>query len=415
MGTLPSCESLNAHSDLREFRAKVLASYGADVSETEALLAYSENTGLALEQTSVLEVPLPSEPHLMAWEQYAAEAAEQGVFAVLKRRLPQLQFPIAAGISETAAYRSATRRGISPLDSLATGLVLRQPETLQLWLHPTLAGTIPVLVVSDRQDFVALVQAFTLRNEPNPVPDSMGACIVAGFNNWDRIRHYRQQWAQQHPGACSEAHWNLEFRRITPQKALYQDRFILLSAGPYSNVAASKLGLADEEWHQLSLVIRLEHECTHYLTRRLFGFMRNNILDELLADYRGLVAATGDYRADWFLWFLGLEAYPAYREGGRLQNYRGQPPLSTGAFQVLQGLVKDAAENLKRAHCQWGHGLKPGNDQVRWLRTLTQLTLEELADVSAIARLEQLFHTSGLSSSSDRSQPTVEATNAEPC
>ena len=29
--------------------------------------------------------------------------------------------------------------------------------------------------------------------------------------------------------------------------------------------------------------------------------MRNNILDELVADYMGITAAAGRYRADWFL------------------------------------------------------------------------------------------------------------------
>lgn len=46
------------------------------------------------------------------------------------------------------------------------------------------------------------------------------------------------------------------------------------------------------------------------------------MLDELIADYAGIVAAWGRYRADWFLRFVGLEDYPRYREGGRLQNYR---------------------------------------------------------------------------------------------
>jgi hypothetical protein len=92
---------------------------------------------------------------------------------------------------------------------------------------------------------------------------------------------------------------------------LYQDRLIILSAGPYSNVTASNLGLTETEWQQLSLKIRLEHESTHYFTRRFFGSMRNNIADELIADYRGIVAALGYYRSDWFLHFVGLESFPA--------------------------------------------------------------------------------------------------------
>ena len=70
----------------------------------------------------------------------------------------------------------------------------------------------------------------------------------------------------------------------------------------------------------------MEHECAHYLTKRVTGSMSNNLLDELLADYVGIVAAAGTYRGDWALEFLGLEDYPAYRNGARLQNYRGSPP-----------------------------------------------------------------------------------------
>ena len=76
--------------------------------------------------------------------------------------------------------------------------------------------------------------------------------------------------------------------------------------------------------------------------------MRDNLLDEIVADYMGTTAAAGRYRSDWFLRFMGLEPFPAYREGGRLQNYRGQPQLSEGAFGVLRALVKDIAENLQR-------------------------------------------------------------------
>jgi len=74
------------------------------------------------------------------------------------------------------------------------------------------------------------------------------------------------------------------------------------------------MGMDESTWHSLSLIIRLSHECTHYFTRRLFGSMRNNLLDELIADYQGIVAANGGrYRADWFLRFVGLESFPDYR------------------------------------------------------------------------------------------------------
>jgi hypothetical protein len=94
----------------------------------------------------------------------------------------------------------------------------------------------------------------------------------------------------------------------------------------------------------------LHHEATHYFTRRAFGSMRNNLLDELVADYIGLVAATGRYDADVFLRFMGLENHLQYRPGGRLENYRGRPPLGDDAFGVLQRSVVCAAQAIEQFH-----------------------------------------------------------------
>jgi hypothetical protein len=199
-----------------------------------------------------------------------------------------------------------------------------------------------VIVAGARADFERLVQALTRRNEPEPIPASMGACIVGGYNNWDRVARLRAE----HRGPTS---WDDHFRReVVPRKELYQDRFILLSSGPYSATRAESLGLDAEAWGAASLTIRLEHECAHYFTRRVFGSMRNSLLDELIADYAGIVAAAGRYRADWFLRFMGLEHGQRYRDGGRLENYRGTPPLSARAFVVLQSLVRAAAANIER-------------------------------------------------------------------
>ncbi len=375
--------------DQQEFRQSVLASYGASAEETEELLAYNQNVFERSCLKNSVKFPLAPEAHAIAWEEYAVAAKTVGAFEVLQR-LVQFRFPIQEGISQTEAYRSATRRGVTVDDMPeATGLVLKQPEQLQLVVHQSLAGAIPVLLAGNREDFVSLVQALTMRNEPDPVPASMGACIVSGFNNWDRIRSYRQQWEARNSDNCSEENWATEFKRIIPQKELYQDRFIILSDGPYSNVSAQDMGLSEAQWRSLSLTIRLEHECTHYFTRRLFSSMRNNLLDELIADYMGIVAATGYYRSDWFLRFLGLESFPHYREGGRLQNYRGQPPLSDGAFKILQALVKDAAENLERFHAQHEGKLRDTNIQPLMLMSLTYLTLEELASQEANSLIQQ--------------------------
>jgi hypothetical protein len=274
----------------------------------------------------------------------------------------------------------------------ATGLVLQEPARLQLRIHESVAGAIPVLITASRADFVSLVQAFTKQNEPVHVPHSMGACMVAGYNNWDRVRTYRAQWEAENSAHHSEIAWQAEFKRLVPQKHLYQDRFIILSDGPYSGITASDLGLSEEEWRRLSLAIRLEHECTHYFTKRIFGVMRKDVFDELLADYAGIVAAVGHYRADWFLRFMGLESFPDYREGGRLQNYVGELPPSSEAFKTIQAQVKAAAENLEQFDARQSTAWSDVENRALMTLAITCLTLEELASAEAYDLLFQSLH-----------------------
>lgn len=325
--------------------AEALRAFGARDAEMDELLAYTRNAFTAAGPVPLpAAFPLPDEPFVAAWEEYAALAGGGRGVEGLRPRLVQLLFDVAEGASGTEAYRAATRRGVPP--AAGEGLRLCAPGRVQVWVHPTPAGRIGVMVAEERADFVRLVQAFTRRNEPEPVPDSMGACMVAGYNNWDRVARLRRDWARAHPHA-PEAEWAEAFRALVPRKELYQDRFILLSSGPYSAVPARALGLREGEWRARSLRLRLEHECAHYFTRRVLGSMRNALHDELIADFAGITAAAGRFRADWFLRFMGLEAFPAVRPGGRIHAYRGTPPLSEAAFAVVAALLVAAAHNVQ--------------------------------------------------------------------
>ncbi|WP_103666287.1 DUF7005 family protein [Pseudanabaena sp. BC1403] len=384
------------------FRLAILKNFGATESNLQELLDYSQSTFQHESLVEAIHAAKVPEAYIETWQQYCDLASIAGAFPVLAQKLVQLQFPIKQGISQVENYHSATKRGVITEDMPeATGLNLRQPDQVQLFLHESLVGLIPVILVGDRQDFVTLIQALTKKNEPSPVPDSMGACIVGGYNNWDRINDHRSkwsnQWLNQQSSPPSESDWQTEFKKIIPQKSLYQDRFIILSKGFYSNVPSSDLGLTETEWLNLSHLIRLEHECTHYCTRRLLNSMRNNLVDELIADYRGIVAATGTFHAQWFLTFMGLEKFPIYREGARLENYRGTPPLSDSAYQIVQKLIKTAAENLEKfarltsdkLDYEDLQGLQQNDQQLLLLIALTYLTLEELASPNAIELLYQ--------------------------
>ncbi len=349
------------------------------------LSAYLENPFDLGSLSPRTRFPLPDEPFVAVWERWAEEARRpggQGAFAVLAGHLPQLRFPIRAGMSETEGYRAAVRKGVPPSEiSEATGLEIERPEAIELSIHESPAGRIPVIIARRREELAALLRALGKRNEPVPVPDSQGALMIAGYNNWERIRERLRQ------GETMD--------RILPRKELYQDRFILLSDGPYSAVPAADLGLEEEDWRRMSLVIRRDHECTHYFTRRLFGSMRNHVHDELIADHAGLVAATGRFQASWFLRFLGLEDPSGHRPGGRLELYRGDPPLPEGAFVRLQSVIRAAAENLERwdAHLEARLGGRPRTltERAVTLSALASLRLDELAAEDGAGRLDQAY------------------------
>lgn len=373
-----------APADTVAHRARVLRDLGAGPAEVEELLAYNRNR-FRLEGDAVPPLPLADEPFVEAWEGYTAEAGERGVFAVLRERLVQLRFPVAAGVSTSAAYGAATRRGVLP-PADAPGTVLERPGELRLRLHPTPAGRVPVLVAEHRPDFETLVRALARRNEPEAIPPSQGACVVGGLVNWDRVARLRERFERGELDADGAADWSAAFAWVRERRELYQDRVVLLSTGPYSGVPAAEMGMDGGEWRRTSLAIRLEHECAHYFTRRVLGSMQNALLDELIADYAGIAAAAGRFRADWFLRFLGLEGAEGFREGRRLANYRGRPPLSDGAFAVLQRLVRRVAVVVERVDAE-GEGGGGAEHRTRMMLALARLCPEELVGEEGAGRL----------------------------
>ena len=361
-------------------RTSVLRALGATRAECSELLSYNENhfEPAGLERSGPL--PLADEPFVATWERYAREAEREGAWSVLRKALVQLRFPVRGGMSREPAYEAATRRP-APVSDRVAPLRLQRPDGLRIDIHATPAGRLPVLIAACRKDFESLVQALTKRNEPVPVPASVGACMVAGYTNVERLRRLKDRWWTTQPFP-TEAGWRRKLRELLPNEGLYRDRFVIASTTPYSAVPARRLGLDPRMWEQLSLAIRIEHESMHYFTRRVFGSMKNRLLDELIADYAGIVRATGRFRGDWALRFLGLESYPDYRAGGRLEHYRGNPPLSDGAFRILQCLVKRAVENLE----VWSATVEDAtrlDSPIRTVVALTRLTLEHLAATDA--------------------------------
>jgi hypothetical protein len=140
--------------------------HGATDDEAAELTAYSQSGFEASAFARELDCPLPDEPFVDAWEHYASDAGRIGTAASLRRPFMQLRFPIAEGMSASPTYLSAVRRGVWTDDPAERGLAFARPEALRVFIHPTAAGRVPVIVAGAREDFVSLVQALTCRNEP---------------------------------------------------------------------------------------------------------------------------------------------------------------------------------------------------------------------------------------------------------
>ncbi len=364
--------------------ADLWRSLGATEEETRELLEYAHSEFDLSRAPAAF--PLPDEPFVTAWESYVEEAARVGVWACLRNRIVQLRFPIEPGISESPIYRAATRRGVWPAPE-SPGLELARPDELRLFLTDTPVGRVPVLLTSTREDFVALVRTLVHLNEPRPILDSVGATIIGGLNNWDRVATLRRAWEADDSTSGSPMEWAVRWCKIVSEPSLYQDRLIVLSAGPYSGASAADVGLDEDEWRQSSITLRLEHECTHYFTRRALGSMRNRIADELIADYMGIVAAAGRFRADWLLRFLGLERSPTFRPGGRLEEYRGALALDGKSFQLLCAATLRCARNLEaidQLRPPWTRSPASVADKAEMILALAAIGLEGLASESAV-------------------------------
>ena len=93
---------------------------GAGAEELKGYYNRTPSTSQALEPGDAGS-PCPTSLSSPFWERWAEEARQRGAFAVLAEHLPQLRFPIREGMSETEAYRAATRRGECRPDELPGG------------------------------------------------------------------------------------------------------------------------------------------------------------------------------------------------------------------------------------------------------------------------------------------------------
>lgn len=154
----------------------------------------------------------------------------------------------------------------------------KQPECVKIEIYKSIAGRIPIIIIGNDDDFEQFIVNVAYGGVRPDNIRQQGASFLAGKKN----------------------------------------RFIVLSEKPYSNIPAEWMQLSDSDWRKKSMILRRAHECTHYYTRRYYGTADNNLHDELMADFFGLYAAFKEYKAKWFLHFMGVDGE---NKNGRLSLY----------------------------------------------------------------------------------------------
>lgn len=305
------------------------------------------------------------------------------VFNELKKCYPQLNFPIELGIEKTEFFKDIVLRGKTVDMNFPFLLNLNDFKNITFKIYECIAGSIPIVTVSNTGDFTTMIQSLLYKNNPKHVPPSMGAVLINGINNWERLTILKNKWLATN----TFGNWTKEFTcNVLPNKNLYKDNLIILSTKPYSNVAAKQLGLTESLWLSYSISIREEHECTHLYTLKKFGIASNNLHDELIADYIGIVKTIGYYNKSWMLLFMGLEEYPKYRKGARLENYILDNELSQEDFKQLIKVIKIAIENISIFDETCGKLLST-IDQMCRIDALCETSLEELSSTNGAALL----------------------------
>lgn len=323
------------------------------------------------------------------WEDFLMNFSNgKDIFNALKECYPSLNFLIDKEIDKAELYNNMLLKGTTNDIKLTSYIKLEDTKNISLELHESIAGKIPVLTIPNNEDFVKILQSIIHKNNPLPIPASMGAVLLNGLNNSKRFNIIKKNWLQNNPFGD----WNTEFsNNIMLKKSLYKDKLIILSTKPYSNVTASQLGLEEDIWISYSISIRKEHEFTHLYTLKKYGQATNNLHDELIADYIGIVKTIWNYNKVWMLTFMGLENYPHYREGARLENYVKESKLSPDDFKQLITIIKNAIENIAIFDKAVGK-VKSIKDQICRIDALCEISLIDLASANGAALLIDIYY-----------------------
>ena len=149
---------------------------------------------------------------------------------------------------------------------------------------------------------------------PVPIARTVGAITYRGLADWGAVAKAHQEYL-----AGGGDDWASEFARLAKRPGAFRAELVVISEGPYSNVAASSTPYDEKEWLDISREVRLHHECAHVVCRRTMPDDVLPVWDEVTADVVGLLCATGCYDAKLATTFLGVSS-EGYVDG-RLSEY----------------------------------------------------------------------------------------------
>ena len=234
----------------------------------------------------------------------------RGAIEALARRFPQLYVAPAEGTQD--AHRLARTQGIAPEDANLEHFVGSEEDELREVETP--AGPVEVLFLKNRKDFETFLQIVSHKSQPAPIARTVGAITYRGLADWGAVTRAHVEYLAQ-----GGADWSAEFARLAAQPGTFRAELVVISEGPYSNIAAESTPFDEGEWLRVSREVRLHHECAHVVCRRTMPDDILPIWDEVTADVVGLLCATGRYDSALAALFLGVA--PDGFADGRLVEY----------------------------------------------------------------------------------------------
>ena len=369
-----------------ELRKNMLKKKGATEIEVNELLDFNANIFDYSHLEDEISFPLNDELFIKSWQKYDDEAASLGVFPVIRKALPQLNFAIENKVADTPDYKDAVLYGHIQNEHLKSNeMELIAPDNFQLAVTPTDAGHIPIIYIPERKDFESVYNALKNSNTSCDIPDKLTSAMIRDLRNAERISLYKERFMKKRALMNLNTTWRDEFHKLLLKKELYLDSFIIVCGGNVANVTHEEAEYPEDEWNAISIIINREKEALKYYMKRIFQVEKLHPYIEFIAYYHAIKTALNKFSADLLLKLM-------------LPNEDSDiPSCGIGAMDadlkpetcnIIKKLISSAAENLETFEKIYANELEV-HDSNLMLISLAYITIEELA--SNIEPLEKIY------------------------